>query len=84
MRFACLNLHSGASNLTWHGDFSLIYGVSLEFLKVVFCVGSPFSAGTCRQLYGGVCLIASWGMDISNHDLFGMGVSDCCVGLDVM
>ena len=44
----------------------------------------PFSAGTCRQLYGGVCLIALWGTEISDHHLFGMGISDCHIGLDVV
>ena len=38
--------------------------------------GSSFSAGTCKQLYGGACLVAPWGMDISYHYLFGGSVSD--------
>ena len=32
------------------------------------------SAGTYRQLDGGVCLIALWCMDISDHDFFRMSV----------
>ena len=34
-------------------------------------LGCSFSAGTCRQLYSGVCFIAPWGMDISYHYSFG-------------
>ena len=34
-----------------------------------------FSAGTCRQLYSGVCFIAPWGANISYHYLFGMDAS---------
>ena len=36
--------------------------------------GCSFSAGTCRQLYSGVCFIALWGMDIY-HYLFRVSVS---------
>ena len=38
--------------------------------------GCSLSAGTWRQLYGGICLIASWGTDISYHYLFGVSVSN--------
>ena len=37
--------------------------------------GSSFSAGTCRQLYSGVCFVAPWGMDITYHYLFRVSVS---------
>ena len=47
--------------------------------------GCSLSTGTFRQLYGGVCLIALWGTDISNHDFFGVSVSglSCWVGCSV-
>ena len=38
--------------------------------------GCSLSAGTCRQLYCGVCFIAPWGTDITYHYLFGVSVSD--------
>ena len=37
--------------------------------------GCPLTAGTCRQLYCGVCFIALWGMDIIYHNLFWVDVS---------
>ena len=37
---------------------------------------NSLSAGTCRQLYGGVHFVAPWGMDVTYHYLFGMGVSN--------
>ena len=37
--------------------------------------GCSLSAGTCRQLYSGVCFIAPWGADITYHYLFGVSVS---------
>ena len=46
--------------------------------------GCPLTAGTCSQLYSGVCFIAPWGMDIAYHYLFGVSVSygtivDCII-----
>ena len=41
--------------------------------------GCSLSAGTCRQLHSGVCLIALWGMDISYHYFFGVSESDCTI-----
>ena len=38
---ACLNFHGGALKLIWHGDLCVPCGVSLEFQKEVFYVGSP-------------------------------------------
>ena len=37
--------------------------------------GCQFTAGTCRQLYCGICFIAPWGIDIIYHDLFWVYVS---------
>ena len=33
------------------------------------------SAGTCRQLYSGVCFIAPWGTDVAYHYLFRVSAS---------